>query len=489
MQKNIFSELSPNAIWDIFYDITQIPRPSKKEEKFVEYLKDICEKNGLKYKVDNALNFYAYKPATAGYENKDALIIQNHMDMVTDMSPDYDIDFEKDPIIPYIEEGFVKAKNTTLGADNGIGCAAAIALLISKDLKHPKLEILFTSDEETGLNGAMNIVPEYLTGTKLINLDTEEWGSVYIGCAGGTNIDLTKEYPVSSIDKNSIFLKLDIKELGGGHSGIDIHRQRGNGIKILNFLLATLSAEFKFSLININGGRAHNIIPNKAELIIALDSQVDISKITNLLNKNFERYKNILPTEDIKVKFTVSALNENSFSKGLSTDDTKSLIGLISLFPHGVLGRDFNTNYEIVSSSINLAKLFLNEQGQIAILASARFFDKIELDMVLENIKTLASNYNFSFDTNIGYPSWKPNKESKLLELVSLKYQEIYSKKPFVTAIHAGLECGLLLEKLPNVEAISFGPNIYGAHSIEERVEIESVQKFWDFFVEVVEGL
>lgn len=473
----------PVAIWSQFYQITQIPRPSKKEDLFREYILNLAVECNLTAKTDTVGNVVVYMPGSKGKENNPTVIIQNHMDMVTDHAPGKEINFETDPILTLVKDGWLKADRTTLGADNGIGCAASLALMVDPSIIHPPLELLFTTDEETGLNGAWGVDTSLLSGRVMLNLDTEEWGSLYIGCAGGIDYELNGKYSVAE-NKFNYHYKVDVSGLIGGHSGVDIHLQHANSIKILGEFLTLLAQHNEIGLSELRAGRAHNIIPREGSA--SFSSNLEISKIEKIAFEFKNDYQEFLSKDD--QGFTISITKQDSFQEVLSTKDTESFLNYITLFPHGAHSYDLESEDTLVDISNNLAVCIL-KKGQIYTLTSLRFFDRNQIKQIELKINSLAKMFNFTLTKNSEYPSWKPARESDLLEKVKTIYQKEFNEVPQVKAIHAGLECGILRDKIGNVDVISFGPTIMGAHSPDERIEIKTVKNFWKLFTAVLKEL
>lgn len=473
----------PKAIWEHFHAITQIPRPSKQEEKIREYILQTAKNLNLKTDVDTVGNVIVYVPATSGYENHETVIIQNHMDMVTDATPDRKINFSNDPIVTFRDGDWIKADRTTLGADNGIGCAAALALMSGESISHPPLELLFTIDEETGLKGAWGVDASKLQGKKMLNLDTEEWGSVYIGCAGGIDYEFNHQVQMVQSAMKGQFYKLSVGGFLGGHSGVDIHEQRGNAIKFLMDWLSLIPRE-SFELVEWRGGKAHNIIPRDAFAIVKLKNPEVALKASSEIA---QKWKSFLPKDD--QHFTVSVevidLNNNTVIKPVDVD--KMMRFLVS-FPHGPHAFDIISENKLVSLSNNLA-ISLFVKGQFYLQTSLRFFDRQQCTVLEQEITSLGSSFGIEYKKNGEYPSWKPVKENKLLDLVCEKYQDLFNQKARVTAIHAGLECGILRDKIGSIDVVSFGPTIMGAHSPQERLHVPSVETFWTLLKEVLKSL
>lgn len=472
---------NPKHLWSYFHHLTQLPRPSKNEGKVREFIVNEATRLGYKTHVDGVGNVIVYIPATPGYENHETVIIQNHMDMVTDALPSRKINFNTDPITTLRDGDWIKAEGTTLGADNGIGCAAALAVMLEKDLAHPSLELLFTIDEETGLHGAWGVEADKLQGKKLLNLDTEEWGSFYIGCAGGIDYEFTKSVALVPAQLKGKNYKLTVGGLIGGHSGVDIHEQRANAIK---FLMEWLSSLEKFELREWRGGKAHNIIPRDAFALVRLENKEEALKVGEEIKA---RWLNFLPENDKNLFVSVEE-SDDDFNEVLKDEDTKKLISFMLAFPHGAHKMDLATERTLVSLSNNMATSLL-VRGQFYLQSSLRFFDRGECVTLEKQIQSLAYGFDLKFSKNGEYPSWKPVKENKLLKMATDCYEKLYQTPAKVTAIHAGLECGILRDKIGPIDAISFGPTITGAHSPDERVHVPSVEKFWYLFIEILKSL
>ena len=472
----------PKELWGYFHAINQIPRPSRKEEKMREYIEKEASSLNLKTHTDEVGNIIVYVPASAGYENHETVIIQNHMDMVTDATPDRQINFNTDPIVTFRDGDWIKADRTTLGADNGIGCAAAMALMHKSDIAHPPLELLFTMDEETGLKGAWGVDAEYLKGKKMINLDTEEWGSLYIGCAGGIDYEFKKSISLTAAHMKT-GLKLVVGGFLGGHSGVDIHEQRGNAIKFLMDWLNTMPAD-SFELNEWRGGKAHNIIPRDC---FAYVNVKDAKVAESALEKVTARWKSFMPVSDQSFFGTIEK-QESHFEEVLTSAEKASVMGFLSAFPHGAHAYDLASNKELVALSNNLA-ISLLVRGQFYLETSLRFFDRGECVGLENQVTALGNAFGMDISKNGEYPSWKPVRENKLLDLFAVKYEELFKKKAKVTAIHAGLECGILRDKIGPIDAVSFGPTIMGAHSPQERVLVPTVEHFWDLLKAVLKSL
>jgi dipeptidase D len=399
--------------------------------------------------------------------------------MVTDALKGKLIDFDKDPIQTLVEGDWLTADGTTLGADNGIGCAAALAVIFDDSIIHPPLELLFTMDEETGLNGALGLEDKYLSGRKMLNLDTEEWGSLYIGCAGGIDYEFSHDYELESIGETKVLLKIQVEGFIGGHSGLDIHEQRGNAVKFLTESISEIQNRCETQICEFRGGKAHNIIPRDAFVTLAINDQ-DVDTIDEIVAKLEDSWKSFMPKTDCEftVEFSKEAVTKDT--KGLKTQDGQNFTDFLILFPHGAHSYDLGAR-EIVSMSNNLAKVIL-VNGKFYTQSSLRFFERNEVRIIEKQIQTLARLYGFKCESHSEYPSWKPVRENPVLETVKDCYKELFNEDAVVTAIHAGLECGILRDKIGPLDVVSFGPTITGAHSPDERIYIPSVEKFWDLF-------
>jgi len=472
----------PKELWDRFYEITQVPRPSKKEEKIRDYLIKFAESSKLEYRTDHVGNVVIYVPASSGMEGHGPVIIQNHMDMVCDKTPEHEIDFEKDPLEIIEDNGWIAAKGTTLGADNGIGMAAALALVTTTEFKHPPLELLFTTDEETGLNGAIGLDSSLLEGRRMINMDTEEWGAIYIGCAGGIDYEFFGKCSLTRPDESLAAFKLEVKGLKGGHSGLDIHLGRGNAIKLLGEILWDIR-DLNFELCDFNGGRAHNIIPRDATCVIRTE-QKNHELLKDICNKKHQEFCEYLPLEDHNFEINLEAF-EGLPSTVLIGKERDRIIGLINLCPHGARSYNWKSKWPLVNLSSNMAVLKL-EGGELYLQTSARFFERHEMNHLEQQFEALSLLFKLDLKRGAGYPSWKPDFDNSLLDLSKNVYQEMFNEVPKVKAIHAGLECGLLKDKLGDMDIISIGPNITGAHSPTERLEIESTGKFFGFLATIL---
>ena len=479
-------DLEPSAIWGYFYDITQIPRPSKKEEKIRAYLLDFAEKHNLEVKQDKAGNILITKPATPGKEDLPTIILQSHIDMVCEKNSNIEHDFDNDPIETIIEGDWVKANGTTLGADNGIGVAAELAVLASDDIAHGKIEAFFTVDEETGLTGANALEKDFLTGNLLINLDTEEEGEIYIGCAGGKGTKAYFKYKEKDAPKKYFWFRVMVKGLRGGHSGSDIDKGYGNANKILARFLNSISRKkYDMILSEIGGGNLHNAIPREAFALLGVKEKYkeDIRvKLNTFLADVQSELKHTEPNLDIQLESVQIP------SKVINRKTTEKLILALNACPHGVIGMSHDIP-GLVETSTNLASIKMLPDNQIEIGTSQRSSVESQKRYIVNKVSSVFELAGAKIIHNEGYPGWQPNPDSNLLKLAQREYKNLYNKDSKVKAIHAGLECGLFLEKYPNLDMISIGPDMTDVHSPDEKMKISSVGKFWDFLVKILENI
>ncbi|MFN4111210.1 MAG: aminoacyl-histidine dipeptidase, partial [Ignavibacteria bacterium] len=453
------------------------------EQKVVQYVLSVIKKSGFEYEQDSFGNILVRKPATPGYENRKTVCLQGHLDMVCEKNSDVQHDFENDPIQPYVDGDWVKAKGTTLGADNGIGVAAALAVMEAKDLQHGPLEFLFTLDEETGLTGASNLKPGFVKADILLNLDSEEDGSFYIGCSGGKDTEGTFTYKKENVPDNSISYKVKVTGLKGGHSGLDIHLGRGNAIKILTRLLWNLQNQFDIRLSKIEGGSKRNAIPREAfaELVVAKNKADELEGFINYFN-TLVKSENSTVEPNLKVDFEKSELPQFVIDKLTQIN----LLNALYALPHGVIKMSPDLP-GLVETSTNLATISFNDE--IVVGTSQRSSVESEKEDVVVMNRAVFLLANAKVKHGEGYPGWKPDVNSEILKVMKEVYKNLYQKEPEVKAIHAGLECGIIKEKNPDMDMISFGPTIMGAHSPDEKVQISTVQKFYDLLIEVLKNI
>ena len=478
-------DLKPSEVWHYFYELTQIPRPSKKEGKVIAYLLDFAKKHNLEAKKDEAGNVLITKPATKGMEDRPTVILQGHVDMVAEKNNDTVHDFEKDPIETYVDGEWLKAKGTTLGADNGVGVAAALAVLASDNIPHSKLECLFTVDEETGLTGAYALGKDFLTGDILINLDTEEEGEVYIGCAGGKQTTATFTYKPEAVPSNYFWFNVQVKGLAGGHSGSEIHKGLGNANKILNRYLWALSRKYDLALAAIDGGNLHNAIAREASATAGVPYGMKENVIVEL-NTLLPQIQAELKPIDQLLQMTVESADAPAFI--IDKDTTYNLLSGIYACPHGVLGMSLEIP-DLVETSTNLASVKMKDGNTILITTSQRSSTNSLKDDAANRVNAVFTLAKAEVKHSDGYPGWKPNPDSKILGVAKDAYKRLFNKEAEIMAIHAGLECGLFLEKYPHLDMVSCGPTIRNAHSPEEQIEIATVGKWWELLLEILKNI
>ncbi|NVO12206.1 MAG: aminoacyl-histidine dipeptidase [Bacteroidales bacterium] len=483
MSKEI-QNLEPKALWKHFYNLTQIPRPSGKEQASIEFVKKFAQDLKLEVIVDEVGNVIVRKPATPGMENRKGVVLQGHLDMVPQKNSDTKHDFEKDPIDAYIDGEWVKAKGTTLGADNGIGVAAALAILEAKDLVHGPIEGLFTIDEETGMTGAFGLKSGILKGDILMNLDSEDEGELYVGCAGGLDANITFPYKSTPAPAGMVAYKLSVTGLKGGHSGLDIILGRGNSIKLLFRFMYHAEKNFGLRLASIDGGSLRNAIPREAFAVVVVPSAK-----ANEFEKSVLTYLNIYKSEFSMTEPSLS-FGAEKVSMPSTLIDEKTQFNLIRTAfgcPNGVV-RMSDSVPGLVETSNNLARVYsdnTNIYAQCLLRSSVdsskeALGDKVSAVFELAGAEVVLTG---------AYPGWKPNPSSPILKVMQDVYKNKFGKTPEVKAIHAGLECGLLGGVYPNWDMISFGPTIRFPHSPDEKVNIETVNKFWNYLVEVLKNV
>ena len=468
-------------IWKFFNEILQIPRPSKKEDKIREYLVRFGKERGLETLVDKIGNVLIRKPAVPGFENRLPVVLQSHMDMVPAKNPALSFDFEKDPIPAYVEENWIKTKGTTLGADDGIGVAAALALLDADNLPHGPLEALFTVDEESGMTGARDLAPQWLKGKILINLDSEDEGELFIGCAGGQDTTAVFHVFYEPVPENAMAYRLVINGLSGGHSGDEIDKGHANAIKLAARFLWEATRELNIKLSRFSGGTLHNAIPPEAEAVFSLheSNRAELLAMFDVFSDSVkEEYKHTEPGMKLLLQKT------NKPADIMSADKQKQF--LLSLYGvwHGVYSWS-QTIPGLVQTSSNLA-LVRFDAGKVIVDTSQRSSMESEKKVMAETVASVFRLAGAEVTFGDEYPGWTPNPDSPILRITSQSYKDLFQKDPAVKAIHAGLECGFFLEKYPGMDMISFGPTIKGAHTPEEKLDIESTRRFWKLLTEVL---
>ncbi|MFY9150795.1 MAG: aminoacyl-histidine dipeptidase [Prolixibacteraceae bacterium] len=478
-------KLSPQPLWNYFEDICQIPRPSKKEEKIIRFLMDFAEANKLEAIQDKIGNVLICKPPTPGRENDPVVVLQSHIDMVCEKNSETKHDFEKDAIKPFVDNGWVRAEGTTLGSDDGIGMAAQMAVLTATGLSHGPIECLFTVDEETGLSGAFALQPGFLKGKILLNLDSEDEGELFIGCAGGIDTIGTLKYTPEELPLAAFAIKLEVKGLLGGHSGDDINKNRGNANKILNRFLLEADRKFDLHLASFDGGNLRNAIAREASAVVV----VHHSQKENLIVE-WNVFASVMEFEYINSEPKLALLHQSVDLPHFVIDsDTKTrLLNLIAACPHGVLEMSSRMP-GMVETSTNLASVKFKEHNEIVLTTSQRSEIDSRKYMAAEMVSSVMYLSGALIKHSDGYPGWAPNPDSEVAKIAAQSYRNLFGNDPVVKSIHAGLECGLFLEKYPELDMVSFGPTIRGAHSPDERIDTATVGKFWKLLVEVLENI
>ena len=484
MNANDIRQLEPKALWQNFYSLTQVPRPSHKKEQIGAFLVNFGKSLGLETVQDEIGNVLIRKPATPGMENRKAVVLQAHMDMVPQKNSSVPHDFQKDPIDAYIDGEWVTAHDTTLGADNGIGLAAAMTVIQSKDIKHPAIEMFITVDEETGMFGAFGLQPNVLKGDILINMDSEDEGELYVGCAGGIDGDITFRYKEVPVEEGDVALKVSLTGLKGGHSGVDINLQRGNANKLMFRFLKDAVADYEARLASIDGGSLRNAIPREAFAVITVPED-DVDDIVDFVKEYEELFIEEFKGVEEKISFTVEQVE---LPTGLIPEEVQDdLINGVTACPNGVL-RFIPELPEVVETSNNLAIIKSDGNSVIirTLIRSSVESRKEELASMVESVFLLAGA---KVELVGGYPGWKPNLDSPILKQMTKVYEDKYGKTPKVMIIHAGLECGILGTHYPKMDMISFGPTIKFPHSPDEKVNIATVTKFWDYLLATLENI
>lgn len=477
--------LEPVCVFEHFSKINAIPRPSKHEEQMIEYLKEFGRERGLETIVDETGNVKISKPATPGYENRKTVILQSHMDMVCEKLVDVDIDFTKDPIETYVDGEWLKAKGTTLGADDGIGCAMQLALLDSDDIEHGPIECVFTKDEETGLTGAIGMKSDFMTGDMLINLDSEDEGQFFVSCAGGMTTKAEFIFDREAVSQEFFFMKASLKGLKGGHSGDDINKKLANGIKILSRFLYKCQEKYDLRLVSFDAGRMHNAIPRDGMVVFAVPSavkenvRVDWNIFTSEVEDEFHTTENLM---EFRLESTDS-------DKALPQHVSIKLIQALQAVDNGVYSmcQDEAISW-LVETSSNVASV-RTEDKSITIVASQRSCVMSNLENMANTVKAVFQLAGAQVSQSDGYPAWKMNPNSQLTDIVVETYKRIFGKEPKVLGIHAGLECGLFSERYPNLDMVSMGPTLRGVHSPDERLLIPTVQMVWDHLMEILKNI
>ena len=482
-------KLYPEKVFHYFAEISKIPRASKKEKEISDWLVKFAKERKLKVIQDEHYNVIIKKKATEGYEDFSPLILQGHMDMVWEKNKDTEFDFSTQGIELVIDGDFLKANGTTLGADNGIAIAYALAILDSDDIKHPALEVVITTDEEDGMSGVANLDFDEFDGKTLINLDTEEYGEVYVSSAGGTRTETKFIFETKKIGNEYTPISIEVKGLSGGHSGAEIHKNLGNSTKILSEVLYHLSKRYEMSLIHIDGGGKVNAIPREAvaEIAVKLDGD-SIDEFKKLAELAFENILKDFKVSDKSPILAIEKIEEKNL--GISLGDTLNIINFLHEVPNGVL--EMSKHIEgLVETSINIGFIsteIVDGNVKIRIKSLARSMANDPLNKLVEEVTDLTRKHDANIKIAASNPSWEYKEDSKIRELIAKSFKEITGNEPVIKAIHAGLECGVFTQNIKGADVVSIGPNIYGAHTPEERMDIKSVDETWEWLLKILEN-
>ena len=482
MNKN---DLKPQCVFEQFAKVNKIPRPSKHEEKMIEFLKDFGNELKLETVIDKTGNVIIRKPASKGYENRKILILQSHMDMVCDKLVDKEIDFTTDPIETYVEGEWLKADGTTLGADDGIGCAMQMAVLADNTLEHGPIECVFTRDEETGLTGAHGMEAGFMTGDLLVNLDSEDEGQFFISCAGGVTTNATFKFTKENAPEGYFFMKLSLKGLHGGHSGDDINKKFANGIKLLTRFIYMTSEKYDLRLASFNSGRMHNAIPRDGVVVFAVPSEAkeDVRIALNVFAKEVEDEFHVTESD---IQFNLESTDAEPV---MPQSTSRNLILALQAVDNGpyAMCQDEALAWMVETSS-NIASVTTSD-NEVKIVASQRSNVMSNLTNMGNTVKAAFQLAGAEVTQGDRYPAWKMNPNSQLTEIVVETYKKLFGKEPKVIGIHAGLECGLFSEKYPHLDMVSMGPTLRGVHSPDERLLIPTVQMIWDHLLEIMKNI
>jgi dipeptidase D len=476
--------LEPKALWNKFADLNAVPRPSKKEDRVIEFMKNFGTSLGLETFEDEIRNVIIRKPATPGMENRKAVVLQGHLDMVHQKNADTVFDFDTQGIDMYVDGDWVRAKGTTLGADNGLGVATIMAILESKDIPHPAIEALFTIDEETGMTGALNLKGGILQGQILLNLDTEEDDEIDIGCAGGIDVTATRTYHEEEVAEGSVGHIITVKGLNGGHSGMDIHKGLGNANKIMNRLLFDAFENFGLQVAEINGGSLRNAIPRESVAKVIISEMFDeayIFDMQEIINDIKAEYKTTEP--NLSIEIVKCDLPEKVMDLGVQ----EGIIRAIYAAHNGVYRMSADMA-DLVETSNNIARVIVKD-GEILVGCLTRSSVETSKFDLANSLRSAFELVGCEVELSGSYPGWTPNVNSEILEVLKDIYEKQNNEKPKVVACHAGLECGILGTNYPDMDMISFGPTIHGAHSPDERASISSAQKYWKFVLEILSNI
>ena len=473
--------LEPKVLWNKFADLNAVPRPSKKEERVIQFMKDFGENLGLETIVDHIGNVIIRKPATKGLEDRKMLVMQSHLDMVHQKNRGTQFDFDTQGIEMYIDGDWVRAKGTTLGADNGLGVATIMSILESTTIAHPAIEALFTIDEETGMTGAMELKGGVLQGEILLNLDTEEDDEIGVGCAGGIDVTATRSYTEETVPEGVVGYGITVRGLQGGHSGMDIHKGLGNANKLINRLMYGGFENYGLRVSSIDGGSLRNAIPRESNAVVVIDKvhqdafELELGLMSTAIKKEFASIE-----PELEIIITETETPQKVMDLGVQEGLTKALYAALN----GVYRMSPDIS-DLVETSNNVARVLVKE-GQIKIGCLTRSSVESSKTDLANGLRATFELMGCEVDLSGDYPGWAPNMQSAILEVLVDKYEKINGEKAHVAACHAGLECGILGQNYPDMDMISFGPTIKGAHSPDERTSISSVQKYWDFVLEIL---
>lgn len=481
---NAIEGLKPELVWKYFAEISRIPRPSKHEEAMTKYVLETATKLGLDAKSDSFGNVVVKKPATAGKEKVRSIALQGHLDMVPEKNSDKIHDFLKDPIELVRKGNMLMANGTTLGADNGIAVATNLAIMEDRSLEHGPLEFLFTVDEETGLTGANNLGPGFLESKTLMNLDSEEEGAVYVGCSGGKNTIGSWKVEMDSAPSNSVVCELKVRGLKGGHSGLEIDKGRGNSLKVITRVLLALHSTGA-RLSSINGGNKSNAIPRESDAVVVIPKKA-LDEAKAIVARLNETIKNEIETVDPDLNISLTETKSKK-AKVMKKGQQRRILQTISAMPHGVTKMSADIP-GLVETSTNVA-IIETKGKKVTLTTSQRSSVASEIEEICETVRNIFDLADAEYATADGYPGWKPDMKSDILKVAKASYQALYGKEPAVKAIHAGLECGIIGEKYPGMDMISFGPTLEGVHSPDEKIHIDTVEKFWNFLLAILKNV
>jgi dipeptidase D len=485
MSNNVLKDLKPYDVFKYFEEITQIPRGSGNEKGISDYLVAFAKEHNLEVIQDEALNVIIKKPGTAGYENSPIVIIQGHMDMVNEMNQGTVHDFDKDPLKLRIEGDMIYATGTTLGADNGIAMAYALALLAAKDISHPPIEVLMTTDEETGMSGAMALKAEHLDGRILINIDSEEEGKLLVSCAGGVRVSTKLSITWESINEEKVTAAVRVRGLKGGHSGMEIHKGRGNSNKLMGRFLYDLQGALSFDLCSLSGGAKNNAIPREADAVLAIKAE-DVAALKAMVESWNLVLKNELKASDPDVNIQVEVLTDK-YNKVFSKETTKKAVQLLYLIPNGIQTMSMEIE-GLVQSSTNLG-VVTTTSDEVSFDSATRSSVRTLKEDIVYQAKIAAEVVGAKFSTQSDYPDWQYDADSKIRRVFEKVYKDVTGNDPEIVAIHAGVECGLFKEKFGEIDMISFGPNLYDVHTPDEHLNIPSTERMWDYLLAVLKEI